>query len=72
MTTAKVTSKGQITIPKSVRDRLGLRPGEEIAFQEHDGVMQIRKVLRESPFDAWAGFLRNADVDSTVEELRGR
>lgn len=32
MTSATVTSKGQITIPADVRARLGLRPGSRIAF----------------------------------------
>ena len=72
MTTAKVTSKGQVTIPKAIRERLGLRPGEEIAFDERDGEMLIRKVVRKSPFDAWVGYLRGKDADAAVEELRGR
>jgi AbrB family looped-hinge helix DNA binding protein len=33
----RVTSKGQVTIPKPVRDRLGIRPGSEVAFEEEDG-----------------------------------
>jgi antitoxin PrlF len=32
MTSATVTSKGQITIPADVRARLGLRPGSRLAF----------------------------------------
>jgi AbrB family looped-hinge helix DNA binding protein len=32
---AKLTSKGQITVPKSVRDALGLRAGDEIVFRVH-------------------------------------
>lgn len=32
MTSATVTSKGQITIPAEVRERLGLRPGSRVAF----------------------------------------
>ena len=31
--TAKITSKGQVTIPKSVRDTLGLRAGDELLFR---------------------------------------
>jgi len=33
MATATVTSKGQITIPKVVRDELGLREGDRVAFR---------------------------------------
>jgi AbrB family looped-hinge helix DNA binding protein len=33
MSTAALTSKGQVTIPKDVRDRLGLRKGDRIEFR---------------------------------------
>jgi antitoxin PrlF len=32
---AKVTSKGQITVPKSVREALGLEAGDELVFRVH-------------------------------------
>jgi AbrB family looped-hinge helix DNA binding protein len=34
---AKVTSKGQITVPKAVRDALGLAPGDRVLFRIQDG-----------------------------------
>jgi len=34
---AKVTSKGQITLPKAVRDALGLAPGDRVLFSVQDG-----------------------------------
>lgn len=36
MTTATLTSKGQITLPKSVRERLGVEAGDRIEFIESD------------------------------------
>ena len=30
---ARLTSKGQVTIPAAVREQVGLRPGDEIAFE---------------------------------------
>lgn len=37
MPSATVTSKGQITIPKAVREELGLRVGDRVAFRVLDG-----------------------------------
>ncbi len=74
MTTAKVTSKGQITIPKPVRDRLGLRSGDKVDFIEEGGVWRIRKEEAESPFEKYRGYLRHLegrDPDELVEEMRG-
>ena len=42
MTTATITSKGQVTIPKDVRIRLGIDTGDRVEFVEiQDGVFQI-------------------------------
>jgi antitoxin PrlF len=41
--TAKITSKGQVTIPKSVRDTLGLRAGDELLFRVDGGRAVIAK-----------------------------
>lgn len=41
MTTATVTSKGQVTIPAEVRARLGLRPGSRLAFVPTEGGFEI-------------------------------
>jgi len=42
---AKLTSKGQATIPKAARDRLNLKPGDRIKFFFHpDGVIILPKI----------------------------
>jgi AbrB family looped-hinge helix DNA binding protein len=42
MPSATVTSKGQITIPKAIRDALGLSPGDRVAFRiRKDGVVDF-------------------------------
>ena len=43
MITAKLTSKGQITIPKPVREKLGVASGEELVFEEKKGIFYIKK-----------------------------
>ena len=72
---AKLTSKGQITIPKKVRDRMGVSEGEAVYFVEIDGEFRIKKAVLQSPFDKWVGYLDNPTgetVDEFIEELRGR
>lgn len=39
---AKVTAKGQITLPKAVRDRFDLKPGDVVEFVERDGETVLR------------------------------
>lgn len=75
MLAAKVTSKGQITIPKKVRDRLGVSEGEKIQFCEENGVFYIKKSAATSPFDKWMGYLKKRKgikPDEIIEEMRGR
>lgn len=74
MPKAKVTSKGQITIPVSVRRELNLGPGDEIEFYKDHGVIQVKKVITSSPFEPWIGFLKHlqgCDPDELVREMRG-
>lgn len=42
MPSATITSKGQITLPKAIRARLGLKPGDRVAFRERsDGTIVV-------------------------------
>jgi AbrB family looped-hinge helix DNA binding protein len=57
MALATVTSKGQITIPKSVRERLGLKSGDKVDFRVgEDGTVTVVPITRtvESAFGAFA------------------
>ena len=38
-----ITTKGQVTIPKVIRDRLGLLPGDQVEFVEVGGRIELRK-----------------------------
>lgn len=42
--THKVGIKGQVVIPKAIRDRIGIRPGDEVAFDSDDQEVRIRRV----------------------------
>lgn len=44
---ATVTDKGQVTVPKEIRDRLGIGPGSKLDFQiEPDGTLRVRMLAR--------------------------
>ncbi len=42
-TSAKVTSKGQVTVPKSVREALGVQEGDEIIFRVQGNTAMLAK-----------------------------
>jgi AbrB family looped-hinge helix DNA binding protein len=47
MKTSTMTVKGQVTIPKELRDRFGFGPGDRLAFvPEEDGIKILRKEAR--------------------------
>jgi AbrB family looped-hinge helix DNA binding protein len=75
MPKAKVTSKGQITIPHYVRERLGLRPGDEVEFVEERGVYRLHRVVPDDYLKEWVGFLKKElggrSSDEIVREMRG-
>ncbi len=55
----KITRKGQTTVPKAVRQALGVDYGGKIAFCLHDDGVTVRRVDEEDGWDdpALAGFL---------------
>jgi AbrB family looped-hinge helix DNA binding protein len=72
---AIITQKGQVTIPKNVRDALGLVPGSNVEFVVEDGRAFLRKCIPDAVFDRWQGYLANKlpldSVDEMMEALRG-
>ena len=67
-----VSEKGQVTIPKRLRDRLGLRPGTILDFEESDGRLIGRKLVRADHLDDLVGILDlPRGVDGFLDETRG-
>lgn len=67
MSTAMITSKGQTTIPKRVRDALKLKPGDRVEFNLQDG----QAVMRAASCDVRAlkGMLPKARRSATLEQM---
>jgi AbrB family looped-hinge helix DNA binding protein len=70
---SRVTERGQVTIPKKLRDRLGIRPGQTVDFRQEEGKIVLTKGASSDPLDAWFGVLSESPpTDGLVDELRGR
>jgi AbrB family looped-hinge helix DNA binding protein len=67
---ARLTSQGQITVPKAVREALGARPGDEIEFVPRGDELVVEVRHRRSVLD-FAGIAAEAAprVPGTAEEL---
>jgi len=52
---AKVTSKGQVTIPREIRRRLGVRAGDKLEFEEDAQGVRVKAVRDGSVFEKYAG-----------------
>ena len=47
MPTATMTTKGQVTIPKEVREHLGVEPGDRLSFVvQEDGTVIVKPITR--------------------------
>jgi AbrB family looped-hinge helix DNA binding protein len=42
--THKVGAKGQVVIPKGIRDAIGIKPGDEVTFEPHGAEVKVRRV----------------------------
>ncbi len=72
---AWVTSKGQVTIPKALRDKFGIVPGGKVDFVESADGIRLRKVVNPVAGRKVLGCLRNELAGHTIEawmdDLRG-
>jgi len=53
---ARITSKGQITVPHEIRRALGVQPGDKLLFEKDgSGGVRVRPVRMKSPFEKYRG-----------------
>lgn len=74
---ARITSKGQITIPKEVREALGVREGDSLIFEVENGGARVSVVRKPVSFANYAGAWREGkgmtieEVNAHIRDLRG-
>jgi AbrB family looped-hinge helix DNA binding protein len=69
-----VSEKGQITIPKAVRNRLGFKTGTVLQIDMEKGRMIARKQTETDALHKWRGTGRlpgNGNVDAYLKRVRG-
>ena len=75
----KVGERGQVTIPKDIREQFGLGPDTEVEFQVINGSILLKKAPRKLNLGKWRGRCGNSfaklgysSVDKFKEDVRGR
>ena len=75
----KIGERGQVTIPKELRERFGLRPDTEVDFQVINGSIVLEKKPRKLNLAKWKGRCRRSltelgydTADDFIEDVRGR
>jgi antitoxin PrlF len=71
---AIVSEKGQVTIPKAIRSRLGIRPGTVLDFSAEEGRLVAVKEQAEDAISRWRGkgsLPGGLTVDEYLAEVRG-
>src|SRR5205807_9088042 len=75
---AKITTKGQITIPLAIRRALGVGAGDMLLFEKDEDGIRVRPVRTQSPFAKYRG-IGNRGIGSGkkainrwIREMRGR
>jgi antitoxin PrlF len=75
---AKITSKGQVTVPHAIRRALGVRPGDHLLFEQKGSEVRVTAVKVQSPFEQFRGIgtpgisAGRKGVIRWVRKIRGR
>ncbi len=70
MVRARVTAKGQITVPKEVRDRLGIERGDESEFHFEGNRLEVMPVRKRSVIEFFGIFRREGMPNLDWEQER--
>ncbi len=70
MVTATMTSKGQLTIPKEVRNKLHLRAGDRVAFEVHDDCEALLKPITKSVDEVFGSLRRPGQPHRSLKDMK--
>lgn len=65
-----VSSKGQVTIPKEFREKMGLSSGSEVKFEMENGKLVVKK--EKTDFGDYKGYLGDKNTDEFMDVIRCR
>jgi AbrB family looped-hinge helix DNA binding protein len=75
----KVGERGQVTIPKNIRERFGIGPDTDVEFRVVRGSIVLTKAPKRLGLEKWKGRCRDSftklgysSVDQFVDDVRGR
>jgi AbrB family looped-hinge helix DNA binding protein len=75
----KIGERGQVTIPKDIRDRFGLGPETEVEFRVVAGNIVLKKAPKKLNLAKWKGRCAGAfaklgyrSIDKFIDDVRGR
>jgi len=68
---AVVAERGQVTIPKALRDKLGIRPGTTLEFAASNGTLVVRKAETDPVSIVFGCLGRRVDSDKFIRKIRG-
>lgn len=69
---SRLGERGQVVIPKPLRERLGLKGGQLLEIREERGQLIVTKSLDDDPIDAVYGVLHTGmSTDEMIEQMRG-
>ena len=75
----KIGERGQVTIPKDIRDQFGLAPDTDVEFHVVHGEVVLKRAPKKLNLSKWKGRCRESfaklgysSVDKFIEDVRGR
>lgn len=70
---ARVADRGQVTIPKGLRERLGMKPGTVLEFsEEHGRLVAVKSGLVDPVSEVYGCLGKKIDTDAVMAQLRAR